>query len=155
MSYRKLSKEPSSSHISANELHNAAEKVSGEEKTAALPHLGMLHMIAEIRKADNPLHAKDDWAPIVNDQLRFFKVALKLCTEQPAIGLEYGTTMEGAARLVAILKARAAEIDLEEAIDQKLKVEILPHTNINKVVAKAAAIHASKSQASGSGVRIP
>jgi hypothetical protein len=141
MSHNPLLKK--STHMSANEVLSVAEKVTGEDKTPSMPHSGLLHMIAEIRKAEK--HGDDDWSDIVKDQLRFLKAALKLCQTSPLIGIKFGSTIEGAAQLVGILKARAAEMELEEAIDSSIE-KIIPKTGLARFAKASAKFQARKDE---------
>ena len=120
---------------SANDVLNFAEKLSGEENEASAPSLGLLQLIVLIRKAE--AGADDSWTSLVNNQLRHMKAAVKLINTNPVIAMKFGNTLEGAMSLVGILKARAAEIDMENQIDDVVKplVAKLPHQNIEGTAA--------------------
>jgi len=114
---------------SANDVLNFAEKLSGEDKEASAPSLGLLQLIVLIRKAE--AGADDAWSSLVSNQLRHMKAAVKLINTNPVIAMKFGNTLEGAMSLVGILKARAAEIDMEKQIDDVVKplVDRLPNKN--------------------------
>ena len=121
---------------SANDVLNFAEKLSGEENEASAPSLGLLQLIVLIRKAE--AGTEDSWTSLVNNQLRHMKAAVKLINTNPVIAMKFGNTLEGAMSLVGILKARAAEIDMEEQIDKVVKPDLvskLPHMNIEGTAA--------------------
>ena len=113
---------------SANDVLNFAEKLSGEDKEASAPSLGLLQLIVLIRKAE--AGADDAWTSLVSNQLRHMKAAVKLINTNPLIAMKFGNTLEGAMSLVGILKARAAEKDMEKQIDpvvEKDLVDTMPH----------------------------
>ena len=120
---------------SANDVLNFAEKLSGEDKEASAPSLGLLQLIVLIRKAE--AGADDAWSSLVSNQLRHMKAAVKLINTNPVIAMKFGNTLEGAMSLVGILKARAAEIDMEKQIDVVVEplVDRLPHKSIEGTAA--------------------
>jgi len=107
---------------------NFAEKLSGEDHASSAPSLGLLQLIVLIRKAEagNKDDGSDAWTPMVNHQLRHMKAAVKLINTQPLIAMKFGHTLEGALSLVGILKARAAEKDMEGQIDDVVEHDLLP-----------------------------
>ena len=120
---------------SANDVLNFAEKLSGEDKEASAPSLGLLQLIVLIRKAE--AGADDAWTSLVSNQLRHMKAAVKLINTNPVIAMKFGNTLEGAMSLVGILKARAAEIDMEKQIDEVIKplVDRLPNKSMEGTAA--------------------
>jgi len=127
---------------SANDVLNFAEKLSGEDKEASAPSLGLLQLIVLIRKAE--AGADDAWSSLVSNQLRHMKAAVKLINTNPVIAMKFGNTLEGAMSLVGILKARAAEIDMEKQLDEVVKkdlIDTMPHKILEGTAAfKARAI---------------
>ena len=121
---------------SANDVLNFAEKLSGEDKEASAPSLGLLQLIVLIRKAE--AGADDAWSSLVSNQLRHMKAAVKLINTNPVIAMKFGNTLEGAMSLVGILKARTAEIDMEEQLDDVVKkdlIDTMPHKIIEGTAA--------------------
>ena len=121
---------------SANDVLNFAEKLSGEDKEASAPSLGLLQLIVLIRKAE--AGADDAWTSLVSNQLRHMKAAVKLINTNPVIAMKFGNTLEGAMSLVGILKARTAEIDMEEQLDEVVKkdlIDTMPHKIIQGTAA--------------------
>ena len=121
---------------SANDVLNFAEKLSGEDKEASAPSLGLLQLIVLIRKAE--AGADDAWSSLVSNQLRHMKAAVKLINTNPVIAMKFGNTLEGAMSLVGILKARTAEIDMEEQLDEVVKkdlIDTMPHKIIEGTAA--------------------
>jgi hypothetical protein len=110
---------------SANDVLNFAEDLSGEDKEASVPSLGLLQLIVLIRKAE--AGTEDSWTPLVKNQLRHLKAAVRLITEDELIALKYGNTLEAAMKLVGILKARASEKELDNRIDPVVEQEIEPY----------------------------
>ena len=64
---------------SANDVLNFAEKLSGEDKEASAPSLGLLQLIVLIRKAE--AGADDAWTSLVSNQLRH----MKCCDDSDAV----------------------------------------------------------------------
>ena len=110
---------------SANDYLNVAENISGVDQQSAAPSLGLLQLVVMIRKADT--NVDDTWTPLVKNELRYMKAAVRLITEDPRIAIKYGSTLEAAMKLVGILKARAAEKDLDDRLDPIVNEEIVDH----------------------------
>lgn len=115
----------SNAPASAEKLQSFANDLSGEGKEPGAPSMGLLQLIVLIRKAD--LDTEDAWSGLVNDQLRHMKAAVKLISTDPLIRMKYGGTLESAMKLVGILKARAAEKELEDRIDGVVDDNLMQH----------------------------
>ena len=115
----------SNAPASAEKLQSFANDLSGEGKEPGAPSIGLLQLIILIRKAD--LDKEDAWSGLVNDQLRHMKAAVKLISTDPLIRMKYGGTLDSAMKLVGILKARAAEKELEEHIDKVVDENLIEH----------------------------
>ena len=115
----------SNAPASAEKLQSFANDLSGEGKEPGAPSIGLLQLIILIRKAD--LDKEDAWSGLVNDQLRHMKAAVKLISTDPLIRMKYGGTLDSAMKLVGILKARAAEKELEERIDGVVDENLVEH----------------------------
>lgn len=126
MSVAQLKPSQSLANPSANDVLKIAENLSGEDKEASVPSLGLLQLIILIRKAEAG-NGDDAWTPLVENSLRHMKAAVRLINEDPLIAMKFGNTLEGAMKLVGILKARAGEKDLESRIDGIVRDEIQPH----------------------------
>ena len=112
---------------SANDVLNFAEKLSGEDKEASAPSLGLLQLIVLIRKAEAGNKDGETWTPLIENQLRYMKSAVQLINSDPMIAMKFGNTLEGAMQLVGILKARASELEMEGRIDKVVTKDIEPH----------------------------
>ena len=112
---------------SANDVLNFAEKLSGEDKEASAPSLGLLQLIVLIRKAEAGNKTGETWTPLVENQLRYMKSAVQLINSDPMISMKFGNTLEGAMQLVGILKARASELEMEGRIDTVVKTDLEPN----------------------------
>ena len=121
---------------SPSEYAKFAEKLSGEDETPAAPSVALLQLITLIRKADDG--KEDAWTPLVENELKHMRSAVKLLTSNPAIQLRFGNSLEGAMKLVGILKARASERSLESQIDSVVDEELIPNLPIASVAASSA-----------------
>ena len=115
---------------SANEMLKVSEQISGEDKGNGAPDLPVLQLIVMIRKAEA---VKDDvWSNFVNEELKYLKAAVHLLMNDSMINFKFGTTMKGAMELVGILRARAAEKDIESRLDPVVDKQLIPHMAGNK-----------------------
>lgn len=120
----------------ANDVLRFAEDLSGESHEASAPSLGLLQLIVLIRKAEAG-NGDDAWTPLVKNQLRHMKAAVRLLNENATLAMKFGNTLEGALKLVGILKARASEKELEDQIDDAVDEEIVPHMPSKAIAASS------------------
>lgn len=123
-------------HASADDLLEFSAKLTGEDQESSAPNLGLLKLIVEIRKADT--EKKDTWSPLINAELRHMKAAVRLLSEQPMIALRFGHSLEGAMKLVGILKSRASEVEMEKQLEDVINEELVPHMPSKSVEASKA-----------------
>jgi hypothetical protein len=138
---------------SANRILEMEESIAGVDAMPDVPNDGIFQLVKHIREAENH---KDEWSPIIESELRFLKAALKLLMQDPLYNYRFGTSLQGAMKLVGILKARAAERDAEERLDKIVDNEILPKLPGRLVAAgktskDSAGIRPASSSSSSSG----
>lgn len=124
-----------------------AERVTGEDKSASVPDLGILHLINQIRKAE-PLgkdgkKIEDDWSRMVEAELRHLKAAVKLMNEDPLMRYQFGTSLESAMLLVKFIKERASVKDVEERMDKVIG------TSVSAAMPSAMIVHSPFTRVTG------
>jgi len=124
--------------VSANEVLKFADVLSGENKEHSAPSLGLLQLVALIRKAE--AGAEDSWTPLIENELRHMKAAVRLITEKPIIAIKFGNNLEAAMKLTGILKARASELEMEHQIDEIVEDELQDHTS-SSILDPASVFH--------------
>lgn len=131
---------------SANDVLKFAEELSGENNENSAPSLGLLQLVALIRKAEAGNKEDDAWAPLVRNELRHMKAAVRLINESPIIALKFGNNLNAAMKLTGILKARASEKEMESQIDTIVDEELVP--NMSSKTIEPSSVFFGRSQKS-------
>ena len=101
---------PRPSSMTADSVMQTERKLAGEDEAPAWIDQGVLHLIKTLRAAES---ANDEYSPIVEEQTKYLKQALKFLQEDPQARYEFGTSIEGATRLVSLLRARSVSASLD------------------------------------------